>query len=172
MIAKGCQKRVIVINRMKSRYFESAYFVLKGGLPLSVSERDMIAEAERLVGVTERNLAESESSGCEGGMASGNADSAKNVRNDERNVLKADKSSPFAETISDGKVGSRVSDAAPDALVRELSKSPKTAEKITLYSPELSARRKKSDTLMLCLASAAAVGAVAGAISFVAAVIL
>lgn len=38
-----------MVNRPGSRYFESAYFVLKSGLPRSVSERDMLREAELLV---------------------------------------------------------------------------------------------------------------------------
>lgn len=38
-----------MVNRPGSRYFESAYFVLKSGLPYSVSERDMLREAEKLV---------------------------------------------------------------------------------------------------------------------------
>ena len=48
MLPKGCQKRIIMVNRPGSRYFESAYFVLKSGLPRSVSERDMLREAELL----------------------------------------------------------------------------------------------------------------------------
>ena len=60
MLPKGCQKRIIMVNRPGSRYFESAYFVLKSGLPRSVSERDMLREAELLVSGADENCRKAE----------------------------------------------------------------------------------------------------------------
>ena len=60
MLPKGCQKRIIMVNRPGSRYFESVYFVLKSGLPRSVSERDMLREAELLVSGADENCRKAE----------------------------------------------------------------------------------------------------------------
>ena len=49
-----------MVNRPGSRYFESAYFVLKSGLPRSVRERDMLREAELLVSGADENCRKAE----------------------------------------------------------------------------------------------------------------
>ena len=46
---KGCQKKIIMVKDTNSRYFESAYFVIKSGLPSSAKSADMLAEAHRLI---------------------------------------------------------------------------------------------------------------------------
>lgn len=46
---KGCQKKIIMVKDANSRYFESAYFVIKSDLPPSAREDDMLAEAHRLI---------------------------------------------------------------------------------------------------------------------------
>lgn len=46
---KGCQKRVVVLNDTKSRYFDSAYFILKSDIPQNKCSRDILREAEALI---------------------------------------------------------------------------------------------------------------------------
>ena len=46
---KGCQKKIIMVKDANSRYFESAYFVIKSDLTPSARENDMLAEAHRLI---------------------------------------------------------------------------------------------------------------------------
>ena len=46
---KGCQRKIIVIKDTGSRYFDTAYFVLKRDLPESGSDTDMLAEANRML---------------------------------------------------------------------------------------------------------------------------
>lgn len=45
---KGCERRIIYIRDTGSAVFKEAYFVLRDGAP-SVPERDMVAEAERII---------------------------------------------------------------------------------------------------------------------------
>lgn len=45
---KGCERRIIYIRDTGSPVFKEAYFVLRDGAP-SVPERDMVAEAERII---------------------------------------------------------------------------------------------------------------------------
>ncbi|MBQ7160445.1 MAG: hypothetical protein IJR90_01920 [Clostridia bacterium] len=50
MILRGRQKKMIVLKRTGSPYFEEAYFILREGEGgASVSENDMAAEAERII---------------------------------------------------------------------------------------------------------------------------
>ncbi|MCI8388837.1 MAG: hypothetical protein HFE63_10300 [Clostridiales bacterium] len=48
-MVKGCQKKIIVVNQTGSKYFDSAYFILKGELPRGSSEHDMMKEAQNIV---------------------------------------------------------------------------------------------------------------------------
>ncbi len=46
---KGCQKKIIMVKDTNSRYFESAYFVIKSDLQPSAKNTDMLSEAHRLI---------------------------------------------------------------------------------------------------------------------------
>ena len=46
---KGCQRRIIMVKDTGSRYFESAYFVLRQDLPKGSRESDMLAQAHRMI---------------------------------------------------------------------------------------------------------------------------
>ncbi len=46
---KGCQRRIIMVKDTGSRYFDSAYFVLRHDLPENSRESDMLAEAHRMI---------------------------------------------------------------------------------------------------------------------------
>lgn len=46
---KGCQRRIIMVKDTGSRYFDSAYFVLRHDLPKDSRESDMLAEAHRMI---------------------------------------------------------------------------------------------------------------------------
>ena len=49
---KGCQKKMIFVSDVGSRYFDAAYFIIKEGFPVSEdTEKDMLAEADRLLAV-------------------------------------------------------------------------------------------------------------------------
>ena len=50
MIVKGCCRKVIFVKDTGSKYIDSAYFILKSDLPHNVCDRDMLREAERLIG--------------------------------------------------------------------------------------------------------------------------
>lgn len=50
MIVKGCCRKVIFVKDTGSKYIDSAYFILKSDLPQNVCDRDMLREAERLIG--------------------------------------------------------------------------------------------------------------------------
>ena len=47
---KGCQKKVIMVKDPGSRYFDTAYFVVKSDLPKSTKSTDMLTEAHRMIG--------------------------------------------------------------------------------------------------------------------------
>ncbi|MBQ8510784.1 MAG: hypothetical protein IJ493_12845 [Clostridia bacterium] len=47
-MVKGCQKKIIVVTDTGSRYFDSAYFILKKELP-PCSQNDMMSEARRML---------------------------------------------------------------------------------------------------------------------------
>lgn len=49
IMIKGCQKKIILVKDTKSRYFDSAYFVIKGDLPEASTDSDMLAEAHRII---------------------------------------------------------------------------------------------------------------------------
>ena len=47
---KGAQKQMIVVRTAASRYFDEAYFVLRGGVNPARGERvDLLAEAQRIL---------------------------------------------------------------------------------------------------------------------------
>ena len=46
---KGCQKEMIVLQTQNSRFFESAYFVLRQE-KLAAPKTDLLAEANRIIG--------------------------------------------------------------------------------------------------------------------------
>ena len=46
---KGCQRRIIMVKDTGSRYFDSAYFVIKSDLPSSCKDSDMLLEAHKLI---------------------------------------------------------------------------------------------------------------------------
>lgn len=48
-MVKGCQRRIIMLKDTGSRYFDSAYFILRSELPRSCSEQDMLREAQHIV---------------------------------------------------------------------------------------------------------------------------
>ena len=45
---KGCERRIIYIRDTGSAVFREAYFILRDGAP-SVPQKDMVAEAERII---------------------------------------------------------------------------------------------------------------------------
>ena len=59
---KGCQRRIIMVKDTGSKYFDSAYFVIKHDLPSSSLESDMLAEAHRMIDACEIKNASSEKS--------------------------------------------------------------------------------------------------------------
>lgn len=46
---RGYQKRVVFVRNPNSRLFDEAYFVLREGEPMSLPDRDMVAEATRII---------------------------------------------------------------------------------------------------------------------------
>lgn len=50
---KGCQRRIIMVKDTGSKYFDSAYFVIKHDLPKGSRESDMLAEAHRMIDACE-----------------------------------------------------------------------------------------------------------------------
>lgn len=50
MMLRGCQKQMIVLQTQESSLFESAFFVLRRE-NLSVAPDDMLAEANRIIGM-------------------------------------------------------------------------------------------------------------------------
>ena len=46
---KGCSRRIIMVKDTGSRYFDSAYFVLKSDLPVTCRDSDMLSEARRMI---------------------------------------------------------------------------------------------------------------------------
>lgn len=46
---KGCQRRIILVKETNSKYFDSAYFVLRSDVPSSARDSDMLAEAHRMI---------------------------------------------------------------------------------------------------------------------------
>lgn len=50
---KGCQRKIIMVKDTGSRYFDSAYFVIKHDLPQGAHESDMLAEAHRMIDACE-----------------------------------------------------------------------------------------------------------------------
>ena len=46
---KGCKRNIIMVKETGSRYFDSAYFVLRSDLPPSCRDTDMLAEARRMI---------------------------------------------------------------------------------------------------------------------------
>ena len=52
---KGCQRRIIMVKDTGSRYFDSAYFVIKHDLPQNSRESDMLAEAHRMINACNLN---------------------------------------------------------------------------------------------------------------------
>ncbi len=46
---KGCQRRIIMVKDTKSRYFDSAYFVIKSDIPPSCKDSDMLTEAHKMI---------------------------------------------------------------------------------------------------------------------------
>lgn len=46
---KGCSRRMIMVKDTGSRYFDSAYFIVKCDLPGSCGEVDMLSEAHRMI---------------------------------------------------------------------------------------------------------------------------
>lgn len=55
MTNKGTKKRIIWVQNANSRFFESAYFILRPGAAEMAGEDDMILEAERIVSEAQRN---------------------------------------------------------------------------------------------------------------------
>lgn len=53
---KGCQKKVIMVKDPCSRYFDTAYFVVKSDLPKSTKSSDMLTEAHRMIGAYTNEL--------------------------------------------------------------------------------------------------------------------
>ncbi len=62
---KGCQKKIIMVKDTNSRYFESAYFVIKSDLPISAKNSDMLSEAHRLIADYSSEMALQSSSGTD-----------------------------------------------------------------------------------------------------------
>ncbi len=52
MLIKGCTRRVIFLSDTGSRYFDSAYLVLKPELPSEAPEGDLLTAARALVSQT------------------------------------------------------------------------------------------------------------------------
>ncbi len=50
---KGAQKQMIVIRTGDSRFFDEAYFVLRRGAETGKGRRDLLAEANRILGECE-----------------------------------------------------------------------------------------------------------------------
>ena len=46
---KGCQRRIIMVKDTGSRYFDSAYFVIKSDVPPSCKDSDMLTEAHKMI---------------------------------------------------------------------------------------------------------------------------
>lgn len=46
---KGCQKKMIVLRGVESRYFTEAFFVLRDDCPDAVPRADMVSEANRII---------------------------------------------------------------------------------------------------------------------------
>lgn len=46
---KGCQKKMIVLQKIDGKYFTEAFFVLREDCDLSARHADMVAEANRIV---------------------------------------------------------------------------------------------------------------------------
>ena len=46
---KGCQRRIIMVKDTGSPYFDSAYFVIKSGIPSSCRDSDMLTEAHKMI---------------------------------------------------------------------------------------------------------------------------
>ncbi len=46
---KGCQRRIIMVKDTGSRYFDSAYFVIKSDIPPSCKDSDMLSEAHKMI---------------------------------------------------------------------------------------------------------------------------
>ncbi len=53
---KGCKRNIIMVKETGSRYFDSAYFVLRCDLPNSSREADMVAEAQRMIAAYEPGI--------------------------------------------------------------------------------------------------------------------
>lgn len=53
---KGCQRRIIMVKDTGSRYFDSAYFVIKHDLPQNAANSDMLTEAHKMIGAYASNL--------------------------------------------------------------------------------------------------------------------
>ena len=51
---KGAQKQMIVVRTGDSRYFDEAYFVLRRGAETGKGRRDLLAEANRILGECEQ----------------------------------------------------------------------------------------------------------------------
>ena len=47
---KGCQRRIIMVKDTNSKYFDSAYFVLRNDLEPSAKDSEMMSEARRMIG--------------------------------------------------------------------------------------------------------------------------
>ena len=50
---KGAQKQMIVVRTGDSRFFDEAYFVLRRGAETGKGRRDLLAEANRILGECE-----------------------------------------------------------------------------------------------------------------------
>ena len=62
---KGCQRRIIMVKDTGSKYFDTAYFVMRSDLDAKVNETDMINEAGRMIEgcITDRGAALQKRSG-------------------------------------------------------------------------------------------------------------
>ncbi len=53
---KGCKKNIIHITNTGCPYFEEAYFVMRRGGDIDVSENDIVKEASRIANTTASDL--------------------------------------------------------------------------------------------------------------------
>ena len=56
---KGCKKNIIHITNTGSPYFEEAYFIVRRGGEIDISEDDIVKEASRIADLTDSSLRKS-----------------------------------------------------------------------------------------------------------------
>ncbi|MBR4071392.1 MAG: hypothetical protein IKK26_02440 [Clostridia bacterium] len=61
---KGCKKNIIHITNTGSPYFEEAYFIVRRGGDIDISEDDIVKEASRIADMTNISYKNKSSRSC------------------------------------------------------------------------------------------------------------